>query len=208
MLDKHARWVLAGPIHFIAVRLNSYGITPNTITLIGFVLTILSAIIIATGYFFVGGLVLGVAALFDMLDGVLARLSKPSKFGAFLDSTLDRYSESFSFLGLVYYYLTFANARNELSLIFFILIGSLMVSYTRARAEALNIECKVGLLQRPERLVILIVGLLSYWVFPIVLTVALWILAIFTNVTALQRIYDVYWKAAQSQVTLPPQEKS
>ena len=208
MLNKHARWVFAGPIHFFADRLNSRGVTPNTITVIGFALTVLSAIIIALGYFFAGGLVLLVAALFDMLDGVLARLSKPSKFGAFLDSTLDRYSESFSFLGLAYYFLTFTNARNELALIFFILIGSLMVSYTRARAEALTIECSGGLLQRPERVTILIIGLLSNGIFPVVLTVALWILAIFTNFTALQRIFDVYWKTTQTQVTLPPHEKS
>jgi CDP-diacylglycerol--glycerol-3-phosphate 3-phosphatidyltransferase len=202
MLNKYARWIFAEPITRLAVRLRAAGVTPNAVTLTGFVLTVLSALIIAQGYFFWGGLLLWVAALSDMLDGTLARLGKPSTFGAFLDSTLDRYSESATFLALAYYYLTQTQARTELVLIFFILVGSLMVSYTRARAEGLNVECKAGLLQRPERLVLVIAGLLTGWMLPV-----LWILAIFTNFTALQRIYEVYWRTHQAQVTLPPQEK-
>ena len=79
--------------------------------------------------------------------------------------------------------------RTELVLIFVILVGSMMVSYTRARAEALQVECKVGIMQRPERVILLILGLLSGW-----MLITLWILAIFTNLTAFQRIYEVYWR--------------
>lgn len=202
MLNKYARWIIAEPITRLAAWLHKAGVTPNAVTLTGFVLTVLSALIIAQGYFFWGGLLLWVAALSDMLDGTLARLGNPSTFGAFLDSTLDRYSESATFLALAYYYLTQTTARTEPVLIFFILVGSLMVSYTRARAEGLNVECKAGLLQRPERVVLIIAGLLTGWMLPV-----LWILAIFTNFTALQRIYEVYWRTNQAQVTLPPQEK-
>ena len=192
MLNKYARWIFAEPIARLAALLHRSNISPNTVTLTGFALTILSSLIIGAGYFVWGGLVLWVAALSDMLDGVLARLSKPSTFGAFLDSTLDRYSESATFLALVYYYTTQPQQRTELILIFFILVGSFMVSYTRARAEGLNIECKVGWLQRPERIVLVILGLLSGWMLPI-----LWALAIFTNFTAFQRIYEVYSRTNQ-----------
>lgn len=129
-----------------------------------------------------------------MLDGALARATKQSSlFGAFLDSTLDRYSESITFLALAYYYSGTSGNRAELVLIFVILVGSLMVSYTRARAEALNIECNAGILQRPERVILLIAGLLIGWMQPI-----LWIMAIFTNISALQRIYEVYSKTNQN----------
>lgn len=209
MLNKYARWIIAEPMHWLAQRLHAAKITPNTITLFGFILTVLSSMIIATGALISGGLLLLIASAGDMLDGILARLTRPSKFGAFLDSTLDRYSESITFFGLAYYYSTQTNARTELTLIFFIIVGSLMVSYTRARAEGLNIECKVGWLQRPERVMLLIVGLLTNWIFPIsTLTLVLWILAIFTNFTALQRIYEVYWRTTQAQVSAPPQEET
>lgn len=203
MLNKYARWLVAEPISRLAIWLRAVGVTPNAVTITGFVLTVLSALIIAEGYFFWGGLLLWIAAMSDMVDGTLARLDTPSTFGAFLDSTLDRYSESATFLALAYFYLTHTTLHTEPVLIFFILVGSLMVSYTRARAEGLNVECKVGLLQRPERLALVIVGLLTGWMLPV-----LWILAVLTNFTALQRIYEVYWRTSQAQVSLPPQEKS
>ncbi|MEZ4711112.1 MAG: CDP-alcohol phosphatidyltransferase family protein [Caldilineaceae bacterium] len=201
MLNKYARWIFAEPITRLAAWLHKSNISPNTVTLAGFALTIVSSFIIAAGYFVWGGLVLWVAALSDMLDGVLARLSKPSTFGAFLDSTLDRYSESATFLALAYFYTMQPQRRTELVLIFFILVGSLMVSYTRARAEGLNVECKAGWLQRPERVVLVIFGLLSGWMLPI-----LWVLAIFTNFTAFQRIYEVYWRTNQQPLRVPPPE--
>lgn len=194
MLDRHARWIFAEPIARLALWLSTIGITPNTVTCTGFLLTLVSAYFIARGSFLVGGFILWAAAMLDMLDGTLARLTKPSTFGAFLDSTLDRYSESFTFLALAYYYISVAQ-RLEAILVFFTIVGSLMVSYTRARAEGLNVECKVGLLQRPERVVLLVAGLLTggYLMLPI-----FWLLAILTNFTALQRIYEVYWRTNQS----------
>lgn len=202
MLNRYARWLVAEPISRLAIWLRAIGVTPNMVTVTGFVLTVLSALIIAEGYFFWGGLLLWIAAMSDMVDGTLARLDTPSTFGAFLDSTLDRYSESATFLALAYYYVTHTDLQTEPVLIFFILVGSLMVSYTRARAEGLNVECKVGLLQRPERLALVLAGLLTGWMLPM-----LWALAVLTNFTALQRIYEVYLRTNQTQVGLPPQEK-
>ena len=127
--------------------------------------------------------------------------SMTKEIGAFFDSTLDRYSESITFLGLVYYYSAMPDSQTELALIFAILVGSMMVSYTRARAEALQVECKVGIMQRPERVILLILGLLSGW-----MLITLWILAIFTNLTAFQRIYEVYWRTRDDNSGLAGQK--
>ena len=193
MLSNYGRRFFAEPLARLVSHLRNTGITPNALTYTGFILTALSAIVIGMGNFVWGGLLLIVAAAFDMLDGTLARVTNQSStFGAFLDSTLDRYSESVTFLALAYYYAVHARGRMELVLIFVIMVGSLMVSYTRARAEALNVECKVGILQRPERVVLVVAGLLTGWMLPV-----LWILAIFTNVTVIQRVYEVYWRTTQ-----------
>ena len=194
MVSKYGRAFFRGPLIRLARLLQKTGITPNALSYTGFALTVLSALVLAAGHLRWGGVLLTLAALFDMLDGALAReTNQMSKFGAFLDSTLDRYSESVTLLALAFYYITFQpQARTELFLIFLTLVGSLMVSYTRARAESLQIECKVGILQRPERLTILIAGLITGWMLP-----ALWVLAIFTNVTALQRVHEVYWRTTR-----------
>jgi CDP-diacylglycerol--glycerol-3-phosphate 3-phosphatidyltransferase len=195
MISEYGRRFFAEPVRRIAVWLYSIGATPNIITLIGFALTVVSAIILGSGYFVAGALVLWLAAMFDMLDGALARhAGQISAFGAFLDSTLDRYSESVTLLALAFHYSAATGTRTELMLTFVILVGSLMVSYARARAEALHIECKEGILQRPERLVLLIAGLLFGWMLPV-----LWILAVFTNFTAIQRIYSVYVKTVHEE---------
>ena len=188
MMSKYIRPYFLDPMARLAHWLHQRGVTPNAVTVAGFVLTLLSTVMLALGILMWGGLVLWTASMFDMLDGALARYSNQvSKFGAFLDSTLDRYSESITFLGLAFYFAYVPGRQTELLLIFLTLIGSWMVSYTRARAEGLGIECKVGILQRPERLTILIAGLILGLVTP-----ALWILAIFTNITSFQRIYEVY----------------
>lgn len=193
MFSESGRKLFAKPVAGLVHWLQKTGVTPNALTYTGFLLTVLTAILLAWGHFRLGALLLLVAAFFDMLDGALARLSEQSStFGAFLDSTLDRYSESVTFLALALFYSHDSSTRTELVLVFVILIGSLMVSYTRARAEALNIECRAGMLQRPERIVLLLVGLLSGWMLPV-----LWIMAILTNVSALQRIYEVYWRTAR-----------
>ncbi|BAM01938.1 MULTISPECIES: CDP-alcohol phosphatidyltransferase family protein [Caldilinea] len=191
MLSKYGRDWIATPLNQIARALEGTGVSPNVLTLIGFGLTGIVAIILATGNLFLGGLLLIVAALFDTLDGALARnTDQVTVFGAFLDSTLDRYSEAVTLLGLMIFYSGRPDGAIYTLLLAFTLAGSLMVSYTRARAEAVGIECKEGLFQRTERIAVLIVGLLTGWMMPV-----LWILAVFTNLTALQRIFDVYAKS-------------
>lgn len=193
MLSKFGRPLFADALSRLAHRLHQFGITPNALTYSGFLLTAITAIFLANGYFRWGGLLLLLAAFFDMLDGAVARFTEQtSTFGAFLDSTLDRYSESVTFLALAFFYSHRFSTRTELVLIIIILVGSLMVSYTKARAEALQVECKAGILQRPERVVLLIFGLLSGWMQPV-----LWLMAFFTNFTAIQRIYEVYWRTHQ-----------
>ena len=195
MMAKHVRPLLLSSVTAFARWLQSIGVTPNMISFTGFALTIGSAALLATGNLLIGGFILWAAAMLDMVDGTLARLSQSeSKFGAFLDSTLDRYSESITFLGLAVYYANQNNAQTPLLLIFFTLVGSWAVSYTRARAEGLDIECNVGILQRPERLVLLIASLILGLVLPV-----LWLLAVMTNVTAVQRIHEVYVRTSTSK---------
>ena len=199
MLAKYVRPLLSIPVAKLVEWMQGAGVTPNMVTYAGFLLTIVSAIILGTGAFRIGGFVLWTAAMFDMLDGSLARATNQSSvFGAFIDSTLDRYLESVTFLAMVYYYSAVPGSRIQLVLIFIILVGSLMVSYTRARAEGLNVKVTEGWLQRPERLTLLITGLIlgSYILNPI-----LWFMAIFTNLTALQRVYEVYWRL-RNEVTV------
>ncbi len=187
MFSSFGRRLLAGPLSKIVPFLESTGITPNGLSVIGFVFSAAIGLLFAFGYLRIGGFLLIFAALFDTLDGALARATgQVSEFGAFLDSSLDRYSEGVTLAGLAFFYAELGNSTVELMLLFATLLGSLMVSYTRARAEAVGIECKVGIMQRPERIIVLVIGLLTGWV-----TIALWILAILTNFTALQRIFDV-----------------
>jgi CDP-diacylglycerol---glycerol-3-phosphate 3-phosphatidyltransferase len=199
MFSKFGRQFFAPPVAYVVGWLQAAGVTPNALTYTGFLLTAVTALLLAGGYFRWGALLLFIASFFDMLDGSLARAtSQSSPFGAFLDSTLDRYSESITLLALAIHYSRIPETRTELVLVFVILVGSLMVSYTRARAEALNLECKAGMLQRPERIVLLIIGLLTGWIQPI-----LWIMAILTNVSAIQRIYEVYTLTNQRQPVAP-----
>jgi CDP-diacylglycerol---glycerol-3-phosphate 3-phosphatidyltransferase len=195
MFSKFGREFVSPAVAYVIGWLQAIGVSPNALTFTGFLLTVLSALVLAGGYFRWGAVVLLIASIFDLLDGSLARATaQSSTFGAFLDSTLDRYSESITFLALAFYYSGIAGSRTELVLIFVILIGSLMVSYTRARAEALNVECKAGMLQRPERVLLLIAGLLIGWLQPV-----LWVMAILTNISAVQRIYEVYTNTRQSE---------
>lgn len=174
--------------------LNKLGFKPNFITILGLVGQMIAAVFIAFGEIMWGGLIMLVFAPIDALDGTMARLrNEPTRFGGFVDSVTDRYSELIIFAGLLFH---FAKIQNTLAimLVFFAAAGSIMVSYTRARAEALNYDAKVGLLTRLERLVILIPCL----IFNIPL-VALWILAILANITAFQRIYSVRKQAYLAQ---------
>lgn len=175
------------------------GITPNTLTIVGLVLSMVTTVVIAQGYLLVGGLLVLFAGIFDMFDGALARAQNASTtFGAFLDSTLDRYSEGIILFGLFWYALHAQTLHENLwpflheqswmlSSIYIAVVGSLMVSYAKARAEGLGLECKTGLLARPERVVILAIGLITGTVIWAVL-----LLAIFSNFTAVERIAHVW----------------
>jgi phosphatidylglycerophosphate synthase len=196
------------------------GFTPNAVTLTGFALNVGVAVLFIVGgeegnrgdlrYVGWGGALILFAGLFDMLDGQVARLGNmKSEYGAFFDSVLDRYSELFTFLGICYYLVAHHYLFGSL-FAFIALIGSMMVSYTRARAEGLGVECKGGLMQRPERVVLLgmsalVCGISSVWlggdyklfvpgvpfhVFETmsILTFPIAILAVLANVTAVSRI--------------------
>ena len=164
-------------------------LTPNALTVLGLVVCAGAAVVIALGYLVAGGIVLLVASAFDILDGALARVSGRSyRYGAFLDSTTDRYAEAFTYIALLWYFLSHAHPALEPMLVILALTGSQLVSYVRARAQSLGFSCDGGLLARPERVVITVVGL----VIPPLLVWALWVLAVLTNLTALQRIWLVW----------------
>jgi CDP-diacylglycerol--glycerol-3-phosphate 3-phosphatidyltransferase len=180
---KYSRILLEPIARFISQT----GLSPNVITIIGFVLMIGVAIVLAQGYFFLGGWLIIAAVLFDAVDGTLARMmGRTSRFGAFLDSTLDRFSEAVIFLG-IFIHLSGENEKVALILIYATVVGSLMVSYARARAEGIGIPLKDGLFTRFERILLLVIGLISNQ-----LTLILWLLAIFSNLTAVQRMYLVW----------------
>lgn len=178
--------------HPIAGFLGRLGFHPNTVTILGFLLTVGVAVVLAVGRTGLGGMLLMITSSVDALDGALARvLGAKSRFGAFLDSTLDRLSEGVLFLGLLIWLLP-QGLTFEVVLLFFALLGSVMVSYARARAEGVGYTCKVGLLTRMERVLLLGVGLILGWT-----RMTLLILAIFTWVTVLQRITHVYKESLQ-----------
>jgi CDP-diacylglycerol---glycerol-3-phosphate 3-phosphatidyltransferase len=178
------RWMLVPFIDF-AQRL---GLTPNTLTVMGFLLNVIAGVLIGFGYIFSGGAVMTALAMpLDALDGELARRTNTqSKFGAFFDSTLDRFAESALLMGLAAYFVR-NNDITGVVVTFLALVGSIMVSYTRARAEGLGIECKVGLFSRFGRFLLLAVGLLTTLVTPMI-----WALAILSNYTAIERIVYVW----------------
>jgi phosphatidylglycerophosphate synthase len=177
----------------VAAWLRWTGLTPNMLTIIGLLLNIVVAAVLAQGYLFVGGILVIAAGLFDLLDGAMARVTEQtSPFGAFLDSTLDRYSEAILYGGLLIYILGTADATLGSLLIYATICGSIMVSYARARAEGLGYKLQNGLLARPERIIIFAAGLILGHVI-----YALWFLAIFTNITACQRIYALWSTTTQ-----------
>ena len=192
------------------------GVTPNMLTGIGLLLSIVTALVIAQGHFLAGGLLVLFAGIFDMFDGAMARVRNAATiFGAFFDSTLDRYSESIILFGLLFFALQQPGLQNVfwpapheqtwmITFIFLAMVGSLMVSYTKARAEGLGVECKTGLLARPERVIILAIGLLTGDTG--ILVWALAFLAVFSHVTAVERIISV-WRSTSRQPAAPPQEE-
>jgi CDP-diacylglycerol--glycerol-3-phosphate 3-phosphatidyltransferase len=175
--------------------LRALHLTPNTLTVVGLLVCAGAAVLIGFGYLIPGGVLLFVASLFDILDGALARVAgKEYRYGAFLDSTTDRYAEAFTYIALLYYFLFRVHATLEPMLVICALTGSLLVSYVRARAQSLGFDGNGGLLPRPERVVITVIGLI---VMPL-LVWTLWILAVLSNVTALQRIWMVWQEARRA----------
>ena len=181
-----------GAVQPLAVALARAGVQANWLTYLGFVLNVLVAVLVSQGYFGIGGAAFLIVNALDFLDGAVARAAGTAgAFGAFLDSVLDRYSEAVVFVGLIVWYSrdgdTFAVLATALAL-----AGSFMVSYCRARAEGLGLECEVGLLQRPERIVVLGIGLmLAELLSPMILVAVTVALAVLTNVTSAQRIRHV-----------------
>ncbi len=176
----------------LARPLARLGIQANTVTTFGFMLSLVAAAAVWQGVWPWAAILVLVASAFDMVDGALARVSDGgTTFGAFFDSTLDRLSEAAICLGLVGFFLS----RQDNPMVVgtaVMLIGSQMVSYTRARAEGLGLSCSVGWFQRPERVIALGIALLLPVSLLIVLKIVIWLLAVLTLLTTLQRVVHVW----------------
>ncbi|HEV2074289.1 MAG TPA: CDP-alcohol phosphatidyltransferase family protein [Thermomicrobiales bacterium] len=185
--ERIGTWVRRYMLH-VGAWFASVGITPNMATLIGLALNGIVAVIIAFGYPVLGGVLLLFASAFDMVDGAIARSTNAvSKFGGFFDSTIDRYSEIVVYIGLLVWLNQTGDDHLGSVLTLVAATGALMISYARARAEAIGYKASVGLVARPERVVLLAICLIinqPLW--------ALWVLAVLTHVTAAWRIIHVY----------------
>ena len=176
--DRLTRWTdpLVRPLLALHLR-------PNHLTVLGLGVSLLAAVSFARGRERWGAALLVLSGLFDFFDGSLARLSgQVTPFGAFLDSVIDRYSDLVVLVGILLLF-TRLGRRTEVLLALLVLIGTVMVSYTKARAQAIGVTCEIGLMERPERQLVLILGGLFH-----LMTPALWILAVLVNLTAIQRI--------------------
>jgi CDP-diacylglycerol--glycerol-3-phosphate 3-phosphatidyltransferase len=192
-IGRGAMWIINGMVRALA----SAGIPPNVLTAIGVVINLACGVLFAYGYFWWAGIVLIVANLFDMLDGNVARLSgRVTKYGTFLDSTLDRLSDMGCFIGIMVFYARLTEQHSTLN-VFLAGVGmvaSVLVSYTTARSEGLGVKANIGFLQRPERVVLLIIGALSTWNwspeswFTNRMPQVLWVLAVGSVWTLVQRM--------------------
>jgi CDP-diacylglycerol--glycerol-3-phosphate 3-phosphatidyltransferase len=175
-----------------AMFLGRLGFSPNALTIIGSLLTASVGLLVAQGWFVAAGLCLWLFSATDTLDGALARATdRVTVFGAFLDSVCDRCAEAAVFLGILWYYQSLSDSLGVV-LAYVAIIGSLMVSYARARAEGVGLQASdVGWFQRPERIVTLGIGLLLTPIFPLALLIVLALLAVLTTVTVVQRVAHV-----------------
>ncbi len=191
--ERIGTWV-RGHLLVLGRVLAGLGLTANMLTIIGLLLNIAVAAVIATDHPRIGGIFLLVASAFDMLDGAVARATgTTSTLGGFLDSTLDRYSEAVVLGGVLIYLLNTDDWKTGSLLVFASVVGSMMISYSRARAEAAGYKASVGLVARPERVILLAICLVigqPLW--------ALWALAILTQITAFTRIAHV-WRLSMSE---------
>lgn len=190
---------LSGMRHALAERLTTpvarvlsrTGITPNALTVLGFLVSIAAAVLIAKGYFLAGGVVVLFAGVFDLLDGPLARVSgKSTRFGALLDSAFDRLSEAAVIAGIVAYYV-YHDGGWECLLAYAAFVGSVMVSYLRARSEGLGIKNEVGIFTRAERVIVMSLGLIIGQWEDKSIPVMLGIIAALTFITVIQRLVHV-----------------
>ena len=193
------------PVARVLARL---GLSPNGITLLGLVVAGISAYLLSQGHLALGGAVLLASGVFDLLDGAVARYTgKVTTFGALLDSVVDRVSEAAVLLGLLVYYVD-RSSTLEASLVYLALSGSTMVSYVRARAEGLGVECNVGIMQRPERVAFLGIGLVAgQWWTPAV-SVALAVIFFLSTVTIVQRVLHVRQALARKDRSTPSAPRS
>jgi CDP-diacylglycerol---glycerol-3-phosphate 3-phosphatidyltransferase len=171
IIDRIVRWLALSRIH------------PNVLTFIGFLVNVYAAYLFSQGSFRAAAVVVIGAGLFDMVDGRVARASnRVTRFGGFFDSVVDRYSDLALLVGLLVYYASI-NRFFYIVLTAVVMAGSVMVSYTRARAECTIPKCKVGFLERPERIVLIIIGALFDRMAP-----ALWVIAVFSTLTVIHRM--------------------
>ncbi len=185
--------VFVQPLVRLLVKLN---IHPDVITLSGFILNLYAAYLFIEEGFLLAGITVLLAGLCDALDGQVAKVSgSTTKFGALLDSTVDRYSETIVWFGIGYYSIL-AHWWITSIAIFFALVGSLMVSYVRARAEGLGEECKVGFMQRPERVILIGLGAI---IGKNGLMVAIWVIALLANYTVGERLWYI-WKKSKKEI--------
>lgn len=193
MLSQTIGRICRAILNLMVRGISLLGVNPNLLTFVGFLITLLAAYYLAQGRFFDAGIVIIFSGIFDMLDGRLARITnKVTKFGAFFDSVLDRYSDMALFLGLLIHYARIQQ-MTYLVLAGIVMMGAVMTSYTRARAESLIPLCKVGFMERPERLVLIIIGALSGKMAPV-----LWVMAIMSNLTVIHRIVYTWKQASRS----------
>lgn len=176
--------------HFLDRPLSSLvrkiDINPNLLTVTGFLITTAAAIALSRDLFMGGALIL-LGGAFDVLDGTAARVNdRTTRFGAFLDSVLDRYSDAFLFLGLSWYFYK-SDAPEGVILSLGTMVGALLISYTRARAEGLGQACRTGLMERPERVILMAFGALTGWIVPV-----MWVMLVLTHATVLQRVHHVW----------------
>lgn len=196
------RRIFKGVFDTIGAFFNGLGIRPNMITTAGLLGNIAAGVLIASGQLLWGGIIALITAPLDALDGTMARLrNEPSRYGAFVDSVSDRYSEFALYAGLLVYFSDTGTWRDAL-LVFFAAMGSILVSYVRAKAEALNYSAKIGLFTRVERYFVLIPGIILGYPH-----VSLWILAILSNFTALQRFWYVRKQAKDGGEIRPMREE-
>jgi phosphatidylglycerophosphate synthase len=190
-------------LHAIVNRMALARISPNFLTFMGLVINIVAAFFFgyATGdnqkrMFIYAGLVIFSAGFFDLVDGRVARASNQvTRFGAFFDSVLDRYSDAALFFGLLVFYAR-GNRFFYVVLTALVMISAIMVSYTRARAESLIGTCKVGFMERPERLVLIIIGALANRMAPV-----LWVIAVLSTITVIHRMYFTWQQTRLTEAT-------